>query len=370
MQKTEHPKQKVEFDMSQFGAGDREVLAQMYQDTLKNFSVGSIVQGTILEVRPNEALVDIGYKSEGVVQGDEFEDLSQVKPGDKVDVLLEEIEDNDGMVVLSKQKAEEKIRWDRVVETCREGAVVEGTVQAKVKGGLIVNVAGVEAFLPGSQIDIMPVRDMERLVANRYEFKIVKINADRRNIVVSRRELLEERQREKKRKLLSEISIGQLRKGMIKNITDFGVFVDLDGMDGLLHVTDMSWGRVGHPSELVKVGQEIEVVVLDVDLEKERVSLGLKQKTLNPWNDIEQKFPVGSRGRGRVVNLAPYGAFVELEEGVEGLVHVSEISWTRRIARASDVLNVGDVVDVAVLSINKDEQKIALGIRQTEQIPW
>lgn len=370
MQKTEHQKQKIKLDKSEFTGNDRSEMELLYGETMKKFTVGSIVEGTVLEVRSSEALVDIGYKSEGVVSAEEFADLSKIQPGDKISVLLEEIENDDGMVVLSKQKAEEKLKWENMTSNCREGSVVEGTIQARVKGGLIVNVGGLEAFLPGSQIDVAPIRDMERLVGTKCDFKIVKINLERRNIVVSRRELIEERLRERKKKLLSEISVGQTRKGVAKNITDFGVFVDLDGMDGLLHITDMSWGRIGHPSEMVKPGQELDVVVLDVNLEKGRVSLGLKQKTSNPWNDIESKYPIGTRLRGRVVNLAPYGAFVELEEGVEGLVHVSEISWTRRIARASDVLAIGDVVNVVVLNVNKDEQKIALGIRQTEQNPW
>ncbi len=363
-------KKRIDFDMTQFGADSRDEMAKMYEETLKNFVVGSIVPGKVLEVRSNEVLVDIGYKSEGVIAGEEFRNLSSVSPGDDLAVLLEEIENDDGMVVLSKQKAEQKIKWENVVETCSQGSVIEGRIQNRVKGGLIVDVGGVDAFLPGSQIDVSPVRDMDRIIGNTYEFKIVKINPERHNIVVSRRELIEERLKEKKKELLAEISIGQTRHGVAKNITDFGVFVDLDGMDGLLHITDMSWGRISHPSELVKVGDPLDVVILDIDLEKGRVSLGLKQKTPNPWNDIEAKHPVGTRVSGRVVNLVPYGAFVELEQGVEGLVHVSEISWTRRIARASDVLDVGQTVEVVVLNVNKEKQKIALGIRQTEQNPW
>ena len=370
MQKTEHQKQKTKLSATEFSGDNRSAMDLLYGETLKKFMVGSIVEGTVLEVRSSEALVDIGYKSEGVIPAAEFADISKIQPGDKISVLLEEIENDDGMVVLSKQKAEEKLKWESMSSNCQEGSIVEGIIQARVKGGLIVSVGGLEAFLPGSQIDVAPIRDMERLVGTKCDFKIVKINLERRNIVVSRRELIEERLRDKKKKLLAEISVGQTRKGIVKNITDFGVFVDLDGMDGLLHITDMSWGRIGHPSEMVKPGQEIEIVVLDVNLEKGRVSLGLKQKSSNPWNDIESKYPIGTKLRGRVVNLAPYGAFIEIEEGVEGLVHVSEISWTRRIARAADVLNIGDIVNVMVLNVNKDEQKLALGIRQTEQNPW
>ncbi len=363
-------KKKVNLDPAQYGADKRAEMLKMYEETLKNFTEGSIVSGKVLEVRSNEVLVDIGYKSEGVVPGNEFAKLSEVKPGDILEVLLAEIEDENGMVVLSKQKADQKLRWDKIQASCQEGSVVEGTVVTKVRGGLIVDIDGVEAFLPGSQIDVIPVHNMDQYVGNRYEFKVIKISLERRNIIVSRRELMEERIKGKRKELLSTIEIGQTRKGTVKNITEFGVFVDLVGMDGLLHITDMSWGRIKHPSEMVKVGQEIEVVILGIDIEKERVSLGLKQRSTNPWDDIDMKFPVGSRLRGKVVNLAPYGAFVEIEPGVEGLVHVSEISWTKRVARASDVLSLGDEVDVVVLSINKDEQKIALGIRQTESNPW
>jgi small subunit ribosomal protein S1 len=363
-------KKRVEFDLSQFSGDSQSEMAQMYEATLRDFKEGSIVSGVVLEVRPNEVLVDIGYKSEGVVPAYEFDDLAQVKTGDKLNVLLAQIEDDSGMVVLSKQKADQKLKWDAIQARCAEGSVVDGVVKSRVRGGLIVDVEGVEAFLPGSQIDVMPVQNTDGFVGNTYQFKVLKINADRKNIILSRRELIEESLRTKKQQLLTTIEKGQNRKGVVKNITDFGAFVDLDGLDGLLHITDMSWGRIKHPSEMLSVGQEVEVMILDVDREKERVSLGLKQKTRNPWDDIQDKYPVGSRLRGKIVNLVPYGAFVELEQGVEGLVHVSEISWTKRIARASDVLSVGDEVDVVVLNVNKDEQKIALGIRQTEDNPW
>ena len=342
----------------------------MYEETLRDFVEGSIVSGKVLEVRSNEVLVDIGYKSEGVIAGSEFPDISEVKPGDGLDVLLDQIEDEDGMVILSKQKADEKLRWDNVLARFEEGGTTNGTVRSRVRGGLIVDVEGVDAFLPGSQIDAMPVRNTDAYIGKEYEFKIIKISAERRNIILSRRELIEERLKKKRRELMATIEVGQKRKGKVKNITDFGAFVDLDGLDGLLHITDMSWGRIRHPSEMVSVGQDLEVIILDVDHDRERVSLGLKQATPNPWDDIDGKYPVGSRLRGKVVNLVPYGAFVELETGVEGLVHVSELSWTKRIARASDVLSVDDEVDVVVLNINREEQKIALGIRQTEENPW
>ena len=335
----------------------------------KRFAAGEIVKGTIIEVRPKEVLVDIGYKSEGSVPASEFEDIKTVSVGDAIDVLIEKLEDKDGMVVLSKEKAEFKKNWDKILTICNEGGTIAGKVKAVVKGGLLVNI-GVEAFLPASQIDIIPPKNLQGYVGNTYDFKVVKINQDRQNIVLSRRELIEQERNERRQKLLAEMTPGDIRKGTVKNITDFGAFIDLNGLDGLLHITDMSWGRIGHPSEILKVGQEIDVVVLDINREKERVSLGLKQKLANPWDNIETKYPVGARVKGRVVNLVPYGAFVELEPGVEGLVHVTELSWTKRIAKPSDVLRQGQEIQAVVLGINREEQKISLGIRQLEANPW
>ena len=329
-----------------------------------------IYKGMVLEVRPTEVLVDVGGKSEGAIPASEFGDLSAVKAGDEVDVLVIQSENDDGMVVLSKKLADEKIKWEAVFQRYQEGSVVKGLVKSKVRGGLIVDVDGVEAFLPGSQIDVVPVHETDGFVGNEYEFKLIKLVPERHNIILSRRELLEAQLAEKRRELLDTLVVGERRKGKVKNITDFGVFVDLDGIDGLLHITDLSWGRVRHPSDVVQPDQELEVVVLDVDRERGRVSLGLKQAQENPWDAIEVRYPVNSRLRGKVVNLVPYGAFVELEPGIEGLVHVSEFSWTRHVARASDMLKVGDEVDVVVLSIDKENQKIGLGIRQTEENPW
>jgi small subunit ribosomal protein S1 len=333
------------------------------------FAAGEIVKGTVIEVRPKEVLVDIGYKSEGVISGNEFIDIKTVKVGDLVDVLIEKLEDKDGMVILSKEKAEFKQNWDKILTICNEGGTIQGKVTAIVKGGLIVNI-GVEAFLPASQIDVTTPKNLAQYVGNTYEFKVVKINQDRQNIVLSRRELIEAERTGRRQKLLGEMVPGDIRKGTVKNITDFGAFIDLNGIDGLLHITDMSWGRIGHPSEILKVGQDIDVVVLDINKEKERVSLGLKQKMANPWDLIESKFPVGTKVKGKVVNLVPYGAFVELEPGVEGLIHVTELSWTKRIAKPSDVLKQDQEVEAVVLGINRDEQKISLGIRQLETNPW
>jgi len=333
------------------------------------FAAGEIVKGTVIEVRPKEVLVDIGYKSEGVVSGNEFVDIKTVKVGDVIDVLIEKLEDKDGMVVLSKEKAEFKQNWDNILSIANEGATIKGKVKAAVKGGLIVNI-GVEAFLPASQIDIIPPKNLAQFIGNTYDFKVVKINQERQNIVLSRRELIEAERDEKRNKLLTDMTPGDIRKGTVKNLTDFGAFIDLNGLDGLLHITDMSWGRIGHPSELLKVGQDIDVVVLDINKEKGRVSLGLKQKLANPWEQIESKYTVGTKVKGKVVNLVPYGAFVELEPGVEGLVHVTELSWTKRIAKPSDILTQGQELEAIVLGINRDEQKISLGIRQLETNPW
>ncbi len=335
----------------------------------KRFAAGEIVKGIILEVRNKEVLVDIGYKSEGVVSRGEFLDPDALKVGAEIDVLIEKLEDKEGMVILSHEQAAFRQNWDRIKTICQEGGTIAGKVKAVVKGGLIVNI-GVEAFLPASQIDVIPPKNVAVMVGNIYEFKVVKINEDRRNIVLSRRELIEAERAGRRAKLFAEMTPGDIRKGTVKNLTDFGAFIDLNGLDGLLHITDMSWGRIGHPSEILKVGQEIDVVVLDVNKEKERVSLGLKQKLANPWEAIEGKFPIGTKVKGKVVNLVAYGAFIELEPGVEGLVHVTELSWTKRIAKPSDVLKPGQEVEAIVLGINRDEQKISLGIRQLESNPW
>jgi small subunit ribosomal protein S1 len=344
-------------------------MEEAMKQSATRFVQGEIVKGKVIEVRPKEVLVDIGYKSEGVIPANEFLDPKAVKVGDEIDVLIEKLENKEGTVVLSHEKAEFKKNWDNILSICNEGGIIKGKVTAIVKGGLVVNV-GVEAFLPASQIDVTTPKNLAGFVGNTYEFKVVKINQERQNIVLSRRELIESERNEKRGKLLADMTPGDIRKGTVKNITDFGAFIDLNGIDGLLHITDMSWGRIGHPSELLKVGQEIDVVVLDVNKEKERVSLGLKQKLANPWDSIETKFPVGAKVKGKVVSLVPYGAFVQLEPGVEGLVHVTELSWTKRIAKPSDVLKQDQEIEAVVLGINREEQKISLGIRQLESNPW
>ncbi|HEY0792419.1 MAG TPA: 30S ribosomal protein S1 [Chthoniobacterales bacterium] len=344
-------------------------MQELIARSLRDYKEGSIVKGRVLEVRPREVLVDIGYKSEGVIPASEFDDISQVEVGDEVEVLLERLENEDGMVVLSKEKAAHKQNWDKIVKVFEGDGLIKGKVRAVVKGGLTVNI-GVEAFLPGSQIDIVPPKDLQQFVGNTYDFKIVKINDERKNVVLSRREIIEQERAEKRARFLETVRVGDTVRGTVKNLTDFGAFIDLDGMDGLLHITDMTWGRLTHPSELLKIGQELDVVVLDINREKERVSLGLKQTQRNPWDKIEERFPVGARVRGKVTNLVPYGAFVEIEEGVEGLIHVSELSWTKRVTRPSDVLTQGQEIEAVVLGVNKEEQKISLGVRQLDPNPW
>ena len=348
-----------------------EFLKQQASVQDSQFKPGSIIEGTVSAVKGDDVFVDIGYKSEGVVSLDEFADKEAVKPGLKFQVMLRDLEnDKTGMVVLSKKAADDQIRWEKVLAQYTEGCVVNGTIRSQVRGGLLVDIDGVEAFLPGSQVDVMSVRDLAPYIGQTFDFKVIKISNERRNLIISRRELIEGTMAEKRAELLASLQKGEIRKGRVKNITDFGAFIDLDGIDGLLHITDMSWGRVKHPSEVLKVGQELDVMVLDVDRDRERISLGLKQTTDNPWNTIQDQFPVGSRVSGKVVNLAAYGAFVEIAPGIEGLVHISEFSWTKRVARASDMLAVGDEVNVVVLSVDVENQKIALGIRQTQENPW
>ncbi len=343
-------------------------LEALIDSKLPSIRKGDIVNGTILEIRPQVVLVDIGYKSEGVISISEFED-EEIEVGDQIEVLLESLENDEGLVVLSKEKAAHKQNWDKIVAVYKDGGLVKGKVKSVVKGGLMVNV-GVEAFLPGSQVDIIPPKDLNEFVGKVYEFKIVKVNDERKNIVLSRREVIEAERSEQRQRFLETVKVGDRVTGTVKNITDFGAFVDLAGMDGLLHITDMSWGRVNHPSEILHIGQDLDVLILEVDRDKERVSLGLKQLSDNPWADIEAKYPINSRVKGRVTKLLAYGAFVELEKGVEGLVHVSELSWTKRITRPSDVLSLDQEIEAVVLNISVEEQKISLGVRQLDENPW
>jgi small subunit ribosomal protein S1 len=336
----------------------------------RDYDVNQIVEGRIIRIEGDEVLVDIGYKSEGIVPIDEWTDEGEVPaPGDPVQVLLEEVEDDFGLILLSKRKADRIREWEKVISTHAEGDMVTGNVVRKIKGGLLVNI-GVNVFLPASQVDIRRPPDIGAYIGRDIDCVILKIDESRRNIVVSRRKLIEDKRDEMKKKLMSEIEEGQTRKGVVKNIADFGAFVDLGGIDGLLHITDMSWDRVNHPSEKVKIDDRIEVRILHIDREKEKIALGMKQLTPSPWDEIETKYPVGSRIKGEVVNVMSYGAFVKLEPGVEGLVHISEMSWVKRLQHPSEMVNIGDEVEVVVLGINTEKQEISLGMKQTQPNPW
>ncbi|UCE84091.1 MAG: 30S ribosomal protein S1 [Deltaproteobacteria bacterium] len=349
-----------------------QTFQELYEESLKSIKEGEVVRGSIIQVTDDYVMVDIGYKSEGQIRISEFADEEgniSAKVGDEVDVLLEYHEDENGDIVLSKEKAAKIKVWDEISRIYKEDGVIEGRIVSKVKGGLSVDI-GVQAFLPGSQVDLRPVRNLDSLIGQQVQFKILKYNKKRRNVVLSRRVLLEKERESLKAETLQRLEEGKVLEGIVKNITEYGVFVDLGGIDGLLHITDMSWGRVGHPSEMCSIGDTIEVMVLNFDPEKERVSLGLKQLSEDPWNTVEDRYPVTNRVTGRVVSLTDYGAFVELEPGIEGLIHVSEMSWTAKIRHPSKVVSVGDVVEAVVLNLNKENKRISLGMKQVEPNPW
>lgn len=351
---------------------DMEALQDMYEQSFRNIQEGEVIRGRIVQITDDYIMVDIGYKSEGQIPVREFKDESgkiQAAIADEVDVLLELHDDEEGTILLSKEKAAKIKVWDDISRIYNDDGIIEGKVTSKVKGGLAVDI-GVQAFLPGSQVDLRPVRNLETLIDHTYPFKILKYNKKRRNVVLSRRALLEKEREEMKTETLSSLEDSKVVEGIVKNITDYGVFVDLGGIDGLLHITDMSWGRVGHPSEMFQIGDKIKVMVLSFDRENERVSLGLKQLVPDPWTNAEQKYPVNTHVKGRVVSLTDYGAFVEIEEGVEGLIHVSEMSWTKKIRHPSKILSVGDEVEAIVLSINPENKRISLGMKQLEPNPW
>lgn len=359
-----------------FQAQDAELFKSLLNtDTKKTIAEasspvsGSILKGRIVEITKDHVVIDVGLKSEGLVPIQEFSDPSYVVLDGEVEVLLDQPEDDNGQIVLSREKAERLRQWEYILEHCEEGSIVKGRVLRKVKGGLMVDI-GMEAFLPGSQIDNKRIKNLDEYIDKTFEFKILKINIDRKNVVVSRRELLEAERISKKAEVLENIQIGDVREGVVKNITDFGVFLDLDGIDGLLHITDMTWKRIKHPSEMVHLGQKVEVMILSIDKDKGRVALGLKQKECNPWDQIEQKYPPGTRVHGKIVNLLPYGAFIEIEPGIEGLIHVSEMSWVKNVTDPSEIVKKGDDVEAIVLSVQKEEGKISLGLKQAEHNPW
>ena len=345
-------------------------MMKMYEETLTKMEEGQVVSGTILSILENHIIIDVGFKAEGVVALDEFKDVVDMKVGDVVDVYLEKLEDQDGMMVFSKKKADFLKVWDTIKDSYDDGETVNGRISRRIKGGVVVDLLGVDAFLPGSQIALRKVANLDELIGKEFPFKIIKLNKRRRNIVVSRRVILEEERESQRKQLLTEIESNQVREGVVKNITDFGAFIDLGGVDGLLHITDMSWGRVSHPSEMVRIGDTIKVKILELDMEKGRISLGLKQLTPYPWEEIEKKYPITSKVKGKVVSLTNYGAFVELEKGVEGLIHISEMSWTQHIKHPSKILAIGDAVEAIVLNVDQKDEKISLGMKQTEEDPW
>ena len=358
------------YDEDEYTSAEYEQMMEMYNGTLASIDEGEIVKSRVLEIRENMVVLDIGFKSEGTIPLEEFKDMPDLKVGDEVEVLLEHLEDQEGSVVLSKKKADFMRVWEKIRVAYETDQPVEGTLVKKIKGGVVVDLMGVDAFLPGSQIALRRVPNIDELLGQKYEFKIIKLNKRRRNIVVSRRVILETERAGKREKLMKELQKDQVRKGVVKNITDFGAFIDLGGVDGLLHITDMSWGRIAHPSEMVHIGGELEVKVLDIDWERERISLGLKQLQPYPWKDVIEKYPVGTRVAGKVVSITNYGAFIELEPGIEGLVHISEMSWTRNVRHPSKIVSIGESIEAVVLKVDPNEEKISLGMKQTEQDPW
>ncbi|MHC5083419.1 MAG: 30S ribosomal protein S1 [Planctomycetota bacterium] len=360
---------EVESEVNSLFTEEHEVLlAEELEKKVEALAPGTIVQGKIVAQLGNDVIVELGLKSEGIVPVDEFDDPDEIVAGKELEVLLEEMDAESG-IILSKRKADRIRGWERVITNNAEGDVVKGIVSRRIKGGLLVDI-GVPVFLPASQVDIRKPGDISRFIGQEIECKILKIDTENHNIVVSRRKLIEEDRLASKEKILTEIEVGQLRTGIVKNIADFGVFVDLGGLDGLLHISDLSWGRISHPSELVELDQEIECMVIGVDKNTEKISLGLKQKSKSPWELVDEKYPVGQRVKGTVVNVMNYGAFIRLEEGIEGLIHISEMSWTKRIAHPADILNLGEEVEVMVLDVNKAKQEISLGLKQLETNPW
>src|SRR2546426_7362981 len=358
------------YDEDDYSQDELETMMEMYNGTMASIEEGEIVKSRVLDIRDNMVVLDIGFKSEGTIPLEEFKDLPDLKPGDEVEVLLEHLEDQEGSVVLSKKKADFMRVWERIRVAYENDEPVRGALIKKIKGGVVVDLMGVDAFLPGSQIALRRVPNVDELLGQTFDFKIIKLNKRRRNIVVSRRVILEQERAGKREKLMKELQKDQVRKGVVKNITDFGAFIDLGGVDGLLHITDMSYGRIQHPSEMVHIGQELEVKVLDIDWDRERISLGLKQLQSYPWKDVAEKYPVGTRVSGKVVSITNYGAFIELEPGIEGLVHISEMSWTRNVRHPSKLVSIGETIEAVVLKVDPNEEKISLGMKQTEQDPW
>ncbi len=357
-------------DESEYSEAEFNEMMELYEETLETIKQGEIVVGTVRSIHDGIVVVDIGFKSEGAIPLAEFGDPPAIEEGDEIEVFLESIEDQEGQVVLSKTKADFMRVWDRIKDAYDSDQIVEGRLMRRIKGGIVVDLFGVDAFLPGSQIDIKQVKNFDQFLGNVYPFRIIKLNKNRRNIVISRRVVLEEERSRLRKQILATLEVGQVRQGSVKNITDFGAFIDLGGLDGLLHITDIAWGRVGHPSEVLSIGEEVEVKVLNYDEKRERISLGMKQLQDHPWKDVEEKYPVDSKVIGKVVSITDYGAFVELEQGVEGLVHISEMSWTQHIRHPSKLVSISDEVEVMVLRVDQEGQKISLGLKQVQPDPW
>ena len=357
-------------DESEYSEAEFNEMMELYEETLETIKQGEIVMGTVRSIHDGIVVVDIGFKSEGAIPLSEFGDPPAIEEGDEIEVFLESIEDQEGQVVLSKTKADFMRVWDRIKDAYDSDQIVEGRLMRRIKGGIVVDLFGVDAFLPGSQIDIKQVKNFDQFLGNVYPFRIIKLNKNRRNIVISRRVVLEEERSRLRKQILATLEVGQVRQGSVKNITDFGAFIDLGGLDGLLHITDIAWGRVGHPSEVLSIGEEVEVKVLNYDEKRERISLGMKQLQDHPWKDVEEKYPVDSKVIGKVVSITDYGAFVELEQGVEGLVHISEMSWTQHIRHPSKLVSISDEVEVMVLRVDQEGQKISLGLKQVQPDPW
>src|SRR5438132_679440 len=358
------------YEEDEYTSADYERMMEMYQGSMASIDEGEIVKAKVQSIRENVVVLDIGFKSEGTVPLEEFKDHPDLRIGDEVEVLLEHLEDQEGAVVLSKKKADFMRVWEKIRLAYENDQPVEGTLVKKIKGGVVVDLMGVDAFLPGSQIALRRVPNIDELLGQKFEFKIIKLNKRRRNIVVSRRVILENERAHKREHLMKELAVGQVRKGVVKNITDFGAFIDLGGVDGLLHITDMSYGRVSHPTEMVGIGKEVEVKILDIDWQRERISLGMKQLQSYPWQNVAAKYPIGTRVQGKVVSITNYGAFVEIEPGIDGLIHISDMSWTKRVQHPSEVVKKGDAVDVVILNIDAENKRISLGLKQAEEDPW
>ena len=371
------PKAEEEFDWGSLeeGAGDvtgkeRGELEALYNDTLNTVSEKEVLQGKVISLNKREVVVDIGYKSDGIVSLNEFRYNPELKVGDEVDVYIESLEDKKGQMILSHKKARATRSWERVNESLENDEIIKGYIKCRTKGGMIVDVFGIEAFLPGSQIDVKPIRDYDVFVGKTMEFKVVKINHEYRNVVVSHKALIEAELEQQKKEIIAKLEKGQVLEGIVKNVTSYGVFMDLGGVDGLIHITDLSWGRISHPSEIVELDQKLNVVILDFDDDKKRIALGLKQLTPHPWDNLDAELKVGDKVKGKVVVIADYGAFVEIAPGVEGLIHVSEMSWSQHLRSAQDFLSVGDEVEAAILTLDRDERKMSLGIKQLKEDPW